>query len=101
MKDPIEVLLPSGDRILIVLRKEESRDHISFTLLDDLLLDLRHSPVIGLAREPPDLSMASPTHVVRYSIAPSTFWLSFPNRLPLDPRSRARHTPAQDNPSST
>ena len=46
MKDPIEVQPPGRDRLLIVLGVEESRDRISFTPLDDVPLDLGHSPAI-------------------------------------------------------
>ena len=45
MKDPIEVLSPSGNRILVILRVEESRDRISFTLLGDITLNLGYSSV--------------------------------------------------------
>ena len=51
MKDPIEVLPPSGDRILIVLRMEELRDWISFTLLNDLPLNLGHGSAIETSGE--------------------------------------------------
>ena len=43
VEDPIEVRLPGSDLLSIVLREEESRDHISSTLLDNLPLNLGHS----------------------------------------------------------
>ena len=46
LKDPIEVLFPTGDCILVVLRVEDLRNRISFTLLDDLVLYPGHSPAI-------------------------------------------------------
>ena len=47
VEDPIEVLPPSGDCILIALRAEETRDRRTISLLDDFLLDRGHSAVIG------------------------------------------------------
>ena len=46
MKDPVEVLPPGGDRLLIILRVQEPRYRISFAHLDDTLLDLSQSSVI-------------------------------------------------------
>jgi hypothetical protein len=46
VKDPIEVLPPTGNRIFIVLRTEELRNRVSFTLLVDLALDLGHGSAI-------------------------------------------------------
>ena len=46
MKDPDEVHPPGGDRFLVVLCVEKSRECIPFTLLDDLFLDIRDSPGI-------------------------------------------------------
>ena len=51
MKDPIEVLLPSGNRIFVVLRAEESRGRMPFALLDDLPLDLGHSSGVKASGE--------------------------------------------------
>jgi len=47
MKDPDKVRLPGGDCFLVELRMEMLRNDISFTLLDDLPLDLRDSPEDG------------------------------------------------------
>ena len=102
MKDPGEILPPGRDRFLIVLRTEESGDRVSVALLDHILLDTTHSSTVGLVRISLDFGgIANPTHVVRCSIAPSTDWFSLPNRLPSSPLSKARHTSAQDKPSST
>jgi hypothetical protein len=46
MKDPVEILFPSGDRFFIVLRVEESRDRVAFTMLEDLPLYIGYSPTI-------------------------------------------------------
>ena len=46
LKDPIEVRPPGRDSILIVLCVEMPRNSVSFSLLDDPLLDLRHSPEV-------------------------------------------------------
>jgi hypothetical protein len=47
MEDPVEVQPPGGDRLFVVLRVEKPRDRIPFALLNDLPLDLCHSPAIG------------------------------------------------------
>ena len=47
MEDPVEVQPPGGDRLFIVLCVEKPRGHIPFALLNDLPLDLCHSPAIG------------------------------------------------------
>ena len=44
MKDPVEVQPPGGNRLFIAPRVKMSRNHISFTLLDDPPSDLRHHP---------------------------------------------------------
>ena len=46
MKDPIEIQPPGCDRLFVVLSVEHSGGPISFTLLDDVALDLGHGPVI-------------------------------------------------------
>jgi len=46
MKDPVEVQLPGSDRLLIILRVEKSRDRISLAPLDNVSLDLGHSPEV-------------------------------------------------------
>jgi hypothetical protein len=51
VKDPIEVLPPSSNHILVVLRAKESRDRISFSPLDDLPLDLGHGSAIETSGE--------------------------------------------------
>ena len=73
MKDPGEVLLPSGDCIFIGFCVKEARGEIPFTLLGDLLLDLGHSSTIeNLVRESPDVRIAWLTHAVNCFIASST-----------------------------
>ena len=44
VKDPLKVLLPSGNRIFVVLCVEYLRGRVSFTQFDDLLLDPDHGP---------------------------------------------------------
>ena len=44
MKDSVEVQPPGGDRRFIVLRVVTPRNHIAFTPLDDVPLDLTRSP---------------------------------------------------------
>ena len=51
MKDPVEALLPSSDRIFVVLRVEGSGDHVPFTLLDDPIMDIGHSSAIETSGE--------------------------------------------------
>ena len=47
MEDPVEVLFPSRDRLFVVLRVEELKNRMPFTLLDDPPLDFGHSSAIG------------------------------------------------------
>lgn len=90
MEDPIEVLLPTSDRIFVAPCAENSRDRASFTLFDDIPLNLSHSSametlVSGLL----SMQIADRTDVVSCPIAPRTDWLSSSNCLPFNPRSRA------------
>jgi hypothetical protein len=90
LRNPIEVLSPSSNRIFVALRVEDSKDRVSFTPFDDLPLDLGQSPVVGTrVIESLSVRVASSTHVVSSSIAPSTDWLSPSNRVPSKPRLRA------------
>lgn len=43
-KDPIEISPPSSDHILLVCCVKESRNRISFALLDIFLLHVGHGP---------------------------------------------------------
>ena len=43
-EDPVEVRLPTGNRILVVPRMKESRDSMSPALFDNLILHFRDSP---------------------------------------------------------
>ena len=47
MKDPVEIRLPSGNRIPITPRMKESRDSVPPTLFDDLVLYVRDSPAVN------------------------------------------------------
>jgi hypothetical protein len=44
MPNSVEIQPPDSDRLPIALRVVKSRDHIPFALLDDVSLDLAHSP---------------------------------------------------------
>ena len=46
MEDPVEIQLPGGDRLLVILRVCKSRQQVPPTLFDDLLLDSCHSSAI-------------------------------------------------------
>jgi hypothetical protein len=74
MKDPVEVRPPGGDRLFVALRMEKSRDRISFTPLDDLPLDLCHSPAIEttVSKSCTKSVFAGFTDVVNCPIASST-----------------------------
>ena len=101
-KDSVEVSPPSLDRLLIILRVQESRHRISFAHLDDLLLDLcQSSAMVTLVIAPLRISINTPTYTVSCSIAPSKGWSSLSNCLPFNPWSRVSHTSAQYSPSST
>ena len=54
VKDPVQVQLPGGDCLFVVLRMEKSRDRIPLALFFRLSLNLSHSPVTGssLAGDP-------------------------------------------------
>jgi len=73
MKDPVEFCPPSGNRLLITLRMEQSSNSVPPAAFDDLPLDLRHSPaiktVVGEPSKPPIIGL---THVVNWFIASHT-----------------------------
>ena len=73
MKDPVEFQPPGCDRIFITLRMEHPSDPITFIQLDDVLLDIGHSSVVGnLVSEYPGTCIAGSTHVVNCPIASKT-----------------------------
>jgi hypothetical protein len=73
MKNPVEVQLPSGDRILIILRMEKSRDCVPSALFDDLPLDLRDSSAVkSVVSELSKLCITHLTHIVNWFIASHT-----------------------------
>ena len=47
LKNLVEVQLPGRDRLFVVLRVKQSRDRIPFAPLDQLPLNICHSPAIG------------------------------------------------------
>ena len=90
LEDPIEVLSPSRDSILVRLRVEDSRNYASFAPFDHVVLYPGHSPaIVRLMSALPSAHIASLTHVVRCSNAWSTDSLSSSNRLPFKPRPSA------------
>ena len=48
MKDPVEIRLPTSNRILIAPRMKESRDSVLPALFDDLVLYVRDSPAVDI-----------------------------------------------------
>lgn len=46
VKDPDEIIFPSTEYILVVLRVQESGGCVSFPQLDDILLDVGYSSLI-------------------------------------------------------
>ena len=64
-KNPVEVLPPSGDRLLVILRVQKSRDCTSFAHLDDLPLDLGQSPaIVTSVSGSPGIRIDTPTYPV-------------------------------------
>ena len=73
VKDPVEVQFPGPDRILIARRMDKSRDRVSLALLDDIPLNLRHSPAIkSVVSELPKACITGLTYVVNCPIASHT-----------------------------
>jgi hypothetical protein len=69
-KDPGEILLPTGNRVLPVLAVEESRTHVPFALIDGLLPNRGQSPEIRtFVSEVLRVYAPHPTHVVNCLIA--------------------------------
>ena len=100
LKDPGEVLLPTGNHTPTILAVEESGAHVQFTLLaNSLLPNRRQSSEIGtLVSETLGVRVPAPTHVVNCWIASSINGLSSSCCLPSNPRSRALHISTQDRP---
>ena len=73
MKDPIEIQLPGGNRILVIFCMDESGEQIPLTLLDDSSLDFFHSPAIESAvSESCIICIRGLTNLVNCSIASRT-----------------------------
>ena len=73
VKNPVEVQFPVGDRFLIARRMDKSRDRVPLALLDDLPLDLCHSPAVkSVVNELPKVYITGSTHVINCSIASRT-----------------------------
>ena len=91
VEDPIEIPSPSGNCIFVVPGMEASRDRVTFSLCDNLPLDLPHGSVITtvVSRLLLAQTIGGPTHDVSCPIASRTEPLSSSDRLPFNPRSRA------------
>ena len=102
LKDPEEVLLPTGDHTLTVIAVEQSRAQVLFPLFANGLLPNRgqSSEIKTFVSEMPHIHIPDATHVVNCSIAFSIDGLSSSCCLPSNPRSRALHTSTQDRPRS-
>ena len=73
VKDPVEVQPPARDCLFVVLCVEHPRDPISFAPLDNVPLDLSHSPAIwNFVSESLATCVAGSTHVVNCTIASNT-----------------------------
>ena len=73
MKDPVELRLPTSDRLLIILRMEKPRECVPLALFGDLPLDLPHrSAVRGIISEPfklCDIGLNNPRCQLIYRLA--------------------------------
>lgn len=70
MENPIEILLPGRNRVLVVFGVEKARNWVTLALLDHLLLDLRHRPAITyIVSDASELPTTRSTHVVNWFIA--------------------------------
>ena len=70
IENSVQVRPPGGDRLIITLRVETSRDRVSFTSLGDVPLDLGHSTGIeSFVGKSSDVGTADSTHIVNCSIA--------------------------------
>ena len=77
MKDPDKVIPPTGNLVLINLGAENSEDHVPFTLLDDIPLDLGHGAVIEASVIGSlSIHIGGMAHVVSCPTAPRTDWVS-------------------------
>ena len=102
LKYPVEFLLPGSDRILVASRMERSREHVPLILLDDILLSIVHgSAVVALIGGLVDAYVPELAHALSRPIASVTVSLRSSDSIPLNPRSSALHTCAQDDPRST
>ena len=85
LKDPDQILLPSGNLVFIVLREDESEESIPFTPLDDLPLHIYQVSAIGTSVSgSPGVHIAAMAHAFRFPIASRTDWLSSSDRLPFN-----------------
>jgi hypothetical protein len=72
LEDPVEILPPGCNHIFVVLRVEGSGDRMLVTLVNDIPLDLGHSPAIEtFVSGPLNVWVTGSTYVVSCSIAPT------------------------------
>jgi hypothetical protein len=89
VKDLNEVLIPSGNLVLVARCEDESPEPIQFTPLNDLLLDLGQRSAIetSVSRfRPVGAHIVGPAYAVRSPIASRTVWVSSSNCLPFNRR---------------
>ena len=73
MKNPVEVRLPTDNRLLVIPRMKKSRDCVTSALLDDLPLYFRDSPVIqNMVGRTRNRYIAGSTHAINWFIASHT-----------------------------
>jgi hypothetical protein len=73
MKDPAEVQPPGRNRVFVAFCEEKTRNCVTFTLLDDLPLNVRHGATITcIAGQQSKPRTAGSTHIVNWFIASHT-----------------------------
>jgi hypothetical protein len=100
LEDIVEVQLPGGDLLFVVLNAEVSRDCTPFAPLDQLPVDVHHGPTIEYFSGRSEVDVVGSTHNFNRSIAQYTGGLSSSGFFPFVPVSSARQTLAQSDPSS-
>jgi hypothetical protein len=100
LEDIVEVQLPGGDLLFVVLGAEVSRDYTPFAPLDQLSVNVRYGPTIEYFSGRSEMDAAGSTHNFNRSIAQHMGGLSSSGFFPFVPVSSARQTLAQSDPSS-
>ena len=65
-EDPVELRLPSGNRLLVIPRVKKSRDCTASALFGDFILYFRNGPAVEgmVSRRTRNYNIASSTHVI-------------------------------------